>query len=177
LIRNEERYFTITTLGSLYSRLLLVLSNITFIQGLSLGKITSLENFDGCSNVIITDDLMDQAVNNTDFMNLFTVLTHHKNLLNIFISQNIFLKGRISVTLNRNVHYYFLFRTAHLSTMNVLSNQLYGEGTIVKEAFLKAMNDKEYGYLLIDIYTKNIENRLRSCILKEEMPLIIWRKI
>lgn len=151
--------------------------NMMFVQGLCLEKIEDWQQETGKTNVVITDDLMDRAVKSAEFGKLFTVYSHHKNILNFFISQNPFFKGPLATTLNRNCHYFILLKTPHLNILNILGSQLYGNSGPLKEAYVKAMKDRSYGYLLVDVFCDKLEYRLRSNILKNKHPMIIWRPL
>jgi len=140
---------------------------MTFVQGLCLEKIEDLQAETGVVNVVVTDDLMDKAVKSDEFGKLFTVFGHHKSILNFFISQNPFLQGPLATTLNRNCHYFVLLKSPHLNVLNVLGSQLYGNGSPLKEAYLKSMNEKPYSYLLVDVFCDKIQDRLRSNIMKK----------
>jgi Poxvirus A32 protein len=149
--------------------------NMCFIQGLHLEKIEDLHADAASVNVVICDDLMDSAVKSEEFARLFTVYGHHKNIINFFITQNPFFKGPLSTTVNRNTHYFVLMKTPHLNTLSILNNQLYGGSGPLKEAYIKAMNEKKHAYLLIDVFSDSIKDRLRSNIMPNESPMIIWR--
>jgi len=114
-----------------------------FVQGLCLDKIEDWQPEEGKVHVVITDDLMDKAVKSDEFGKLFTVHSHHKSILNLFISQNPFFKGPLATTLNRNCHYFELLKSPHLNVLNTLGVQLYGNSAPLKEAYLKAMKAKK----------------------------------
>lgn len=161
----------------LFEEFLKSFPEMQFIQGLNLNFIDDWVNEPNKVNVCIVDDLADLAVKNDTFARLFTVYGHHKNILNFFITQNPFFKGPLSTTINRNTHYFVLTKTPHLNVMDILNNQLYGSGGPLKQAYMKAMNDKEYNYLLVDVFADAVQNRLRSCIFSNESPMIIWRSL
>jgi len=75
---------------------------IQFVQGLCLEKLDGWQKENDKTHIVITDDLMSSAVKNEDFSKLFTVLSHHKKILNIFLTQNLFLKGPLATTITRN---------------------------------------------------------------------------
>ena len=65
------------------------------------------------NNVLIIDDLMDEAGDDKSVTDLFTKGSHHMNISIIYIVQNIFPKGRESQTISLNAHYMFLFKNPH----------------------------------------------------------------
>lgn len=149
--------------------------NLMFVQGLNLEKIENFETEQGKVHVCICDDLADTAVKSDAFARLFTVYGHHKCMLNFFITQNPFFKGPLSTTINRNTHYFILLKTPHLNVLDVLNYQLYGNKGPLKDAYIQCIKEKPYNYLLIDVFNDQLENRLRSNILSDEQPIIIWR--
>jgi len=67
-------------------------------------------------------------------------------------------------------------KTPHLNSISVLGNQLLGNGEVLKKIYLNVMEEKKFNYLLVDIFSSNYNNRLRSNIFKENgLPITIWR--
>jgi len=93
-------------------------------------------------HVVITYDLMDKAMKSDEFGKLFTVHSHHKSILNFFISRNSFFKGPLATTLNRNCHYFLLLEYHRLNVLNTLGVQLYGNVAPLKEAYLTAKKEE-----------------------------------
>jgi len=154
--------------------------SVKFIQGLSEKDIENREIWRCDSdqvNICVIDDLVDNALRSETFAKLFTVYGHHFNIINIFITQNLYFKGPFSTTVNRNVHYYFLTRTPHLNVINSLNSQLYGSHGPLKAAFLSAMELNRFSYLLIDVFCADIKNRLKNNVFSDEGFLIIWRPL
>jgi len=117
------------------------LFKVRFIQVPCLEKLDGLQPVDGKGNVVVTDNLMDKAVKSDEFGKLFTVYSHHKSIVNFFVSQNPFFKDALATTLNRNYHYFIFLKSPHLNVLNVLGNQLYGNDSPLKEAYLQAINN------------------------------------
>lgn len=162
---------------SLFEDFLINFPQMRFIQGLNLNLIEEWTNDPNKVNVCICDDLADVAVKNDGFARLFTVYGHHKNILNFFITQNPFFKGPLSTTINRNTHYFVLTKTPHLNVLDILNNQLYGSGGPLKHAYMKAMEEKPFNYLFVDVFSDSVQNRLRSNVFSDESPMIIWRSL
>lgn len=162
----------------LFEKFMTEFPEMVFVQGLHLDKIEDFQIETDTVNVVICDDLMDIAVKDANFAKLFTVYGHHKQILNFFLTQNPYFQGSMSTTLNRNTHYYVLMKTPHLNTISILNSQLYGGAGPLKNAYVRAMKEKKYAHLLIDVFNDSLENRLRSNIFQEDdIPLIIWRSV
>ena len=78
--------------------------NVIFNEGLP-----DIRQFDGREPLLlILDDLMD-ATNET-VSTIFTKISHHRNISVIYITQNVFHKGKQSRTISLNAHYVVLFK-------------------------------------------------------------------
>jgi hypothetical protein len=111
----------------------------------------SVDQFDGRQRVLlIIDDLMNEADQNV--CNLFTKLSHHRNVSVVFITQNLFHKNKFVRTMNLNTHYIVLFKNPRdVSQVAILAWQMYpGKSQFVVEAYKDATKEP-HGYLLIDL--------------------------
>lgn len=57
------------------------------------------EDIESCSHgsehtVLVLDDFMLKIVQSKDYVQLFTVMSHHRNITCIFLTQNLYLPGR-----------------------------------------------------------------------------------
>jgi hypothetical protein len=119
---------------------------IEFQEGLP-----NVDQFDGRQRVLlIIDDLMNEADQNV--CNLFTKLSHHRNVSVVFITQNLFHKNKFVRTMNLNTHYVVMFKNPRdAGQVAILARQMYpGKSQFVVEAFEDATKEP-YGYLLIDL--------------------------
>ena len=114
---------------------------------------------------------MSECIDNKNILQLFTVGSHHKNISVIFLTQNIFCKGKHSRSINLNSHYLILFRNPRdASQINHLGRQLYPKNTkYFEEAFNDAISTP-YGYLIVDLKQDTPEDlRLRSVIARSKV--------
>jgi hypothetical protein len=110
----------------------------------------SVDQFDGRQRVLlIIDDLMNEADQNV--CNLFTKLSHHRNVSVVFIMQNLFHKNKVVRTMNLNTHYIVMFKNPRdASQVAILARQMYPrKSQFVVKAYEDAMKHP-HGYLLID---------------------------
>ena len=93
----------------LYDQLLQI-KNINFVNGVpdSLCDDTLLPPTK--NNLLIIDDLMNDASNNIEVQNVFTKYVHHRNLSCIYLVQNLFIQGKSSRTISLNTNYLVLFK-------------------------------------------------------------------
>ena len=119
-------------------------------------------------NVIIIDDLMNELADNVRMGNLFTKGSHHMNINVIFISQNLYHKGKQMRNINLSCHYLILMKNPRdRSQIDVLARQMK-----LNKALPEAFNDatsKPFGYLLVDLKQDTPANcMLRTRITPEE---------
>ena len=137
--------------------MIIEINNITFMKGLP--DIIDLENV-----VIVLDDLMSDVIENKSLLNLFTVGSHHKKISTIFLTQNIYEKGKYARTISLNCHYMVLFKNLRdQSQVLHLSRQLYPGDTKFFQEVFKLATEEKYGHLILDLKQKsNNSLRLRS---------------
>ena len=127
--------------------------DVEFNEGLP-----DVSRFDGRKRVLlIIDDLMNEADQN--ICNLFTKLSHHRNVSVVFITQNLFHRNRFVRTMNLNTHYIIMFKNPRdAGQVATLARQMYpGKSKFVVEAYKDATKEP-YGYLLIDLIPETDEN-------------------
>lgn len=143
---------------------------VTFHEGLPDNS-----EFDGKHRtLLILDDLMSEAGDGVS--NIFTKLSHHRNVSVIFLTQNLFFKSQR--TMNLNTQYLVLFKNPRDALqVATLGRQMYpGNGKFLVEAFRMA-TEKPYGYLLIDLRADTLEKyRLRSNIFADERQYVYLPK-
>ena len=132
-----------------YDELKNKLENIDFIEGLP-----SVDDFRNLKDVIvILDDLMSECVENQKIVHLFTVGSHHNRISVIYLTQNIFNKGKYSRTLSLNSNYIIIFRNPRdPSQISCLARQIFPNNVkYFNEAFNDAVNSQLYGFLIVDL--------------------------
>jgi hypothetical protein len=138
--------------------------NVEFVEG-----IPNADLLDGVKRtLIIIDDLMSET--NDRVTHLFTKGSHHKNASVVYISQNLFHKGKENRDISLNTHYLVLFKNPRDSAqISHLGRQIFPERVkYFRESFADATS-KSYGYLLVDLKpTTPDELRLRTDIFPNE---------
>jgi hypothetical protein len=118
--------------------------------------------------LLILDDLMNEA--NQNVCDLFTKLSHHRDVSVVFVTQNLFHRNRFVRTMNLNTHYLVLFKNPRdANQVSVLARQMYpGRSKFVVEAYKDATKNP-YGYLLIDLRPETDESyRIRTNIFPDD---------
>ena len=105
---------------------------------------------------------------------LFTKGSHHKNASVIYISQNLFHKGKENRNISLNSHCLILFKNPRDAVQIAhLGRQIFPDkGKYFSEAFTNATS-RPYGYLLVDLKpTTTDEMRMRTDIFPPEMTIV-----
>jgi hypothetical protein len=111
---------------------------------------------------------------NDSVSNIFTKVSHHRNVSVIYLSKNLFHKSKQNRTLSLNAPYIVLFKNPRDAVqVATLARQMHpGRGKFLAEAF-KDATDKPYGYLLIDLKPDTEEKyRIRTNIFPNERQYV-----
>lgn len=151
------------------------LKNIKFLQGFEEGWMDRAQKGD----VLVIDDLFDEATREKIFNNLFTKIARHRGVTVIFITQNMFHQGGQHRTRNLNVHYLVLFKNPRDSTViNFIARQAYPSNPqFLMDAFKDATNNQPHGYLFMDFTQQCPEDmRVRSNLFTPN-GLVVYKQV
>jgi hypothetical protein len=132
---------------------------------------------DGRRTLLIIDDLM--AETDGRVTNIFTKGSHHKNASVVYISQNLYNKGKENRTINLNTHYLVLFKNPRdMMQISHLGRQMFPDRVkYFRDAFTDATSHRPYGYLLVDLKTTTPDElRLRTDIFPDENTMVYLHK-
>lgn len=121
-------------------------THVEFQEGLP-----DVSRLDGRHRILlIIDDMMHEI--NQNVSQLFTKLSHHRNVSVVFITQNLFNQSKHNRTMSLNTHYIVLLKSPRdASQIATLARQMYpGRSKVLLESFEDATSEP-YGYLLIDL--------------------------
>jgi hypothetical protein len=145
------------------------LKGIKFIEGFDEHWSERLNPGD----VIIIDDLYQEANKESDFNNLFTKISRHRHVTVIFLTQNLFHAGGKHRTRNLNVQYLVLFKNPRDQTVvDFVSRQAFPNNRLfLIEAFQDATQNA-HGYLFID-FTQGCPDdfRVRTDIFNDKVVI------
>ena len=111
-------------------------------------------------------------------VDIFTKISHHRNILIVYLTQTLFYKNKQTRTSSLNSHYIVLFKNARNATQVAnLARQMYpGKSVFMIEAFKNATSDP-YGYLLIAVKQETDDKlRLRTGIFLGDAQYVYLRK-
>ena len=147
-------------------------SKIEFINGLP----TVSEKLNNCH--IVIDDLMTECIDNKEIVHLFTVGSHHGDINVIFLTQNIYEKGKYARSISLNSHYFILFNNRRdKGQIQYTGRQLFpGEQNFFMEFYEDSIS-KDHGHLIIDLKPKTNEMiRLRTINFKNNQIFVYKKK-
>lgn len=107
-------------------------------------------NFDRSkNNCLIFDDLMLECCASQLVADYFSRGAHHRNVSIFLLTQNLFQKGKYSVTISRNASYVILFKSPRdLGQIRSFGSQFMRAATFVRA--YRMATDKPNGYVLVD---------------------------
>jgi hypothetical protein len=126
--------------------------------------------------LLIIDDLMQET--NDTVANIFTKISHHRNVSVMYITQNLFPKNKHARTISLNSHYLVLFKNPRdAGQFAILARQMYPNGSKFAIEAFKDATEQPYGYLLIDLKPDTDEkHRLRTNIFPGEVTFVYLKK-
>lgn len=128
-------------------------------------------------NLIILDDLMTECSKDNSIKDLFTIDSNHKNVSVFLLTQNLFLSGKHTRTISLNCNYIIVLNNPRdRSQFSFLSRQMFPNNTkFLNECFYDAVENKNYGYLLLD-FTQSINKifRIQTDICFETLKRVFY---
>ena len=140
--------------------------HVEYIDGLPHDRTVQdvVSEMPGDRKLIVLDDLMEKASNRSDVAALFTH-GRHENVSVIFLSQNLFHKGKYARDMSLNIDYAVLFKNTRNPSMVTHLGQQMGNAKFLKRAYDDATTNA-FSHLFIDMRSDTLEVlRYRSNVL------------
>ena len=131
-------------------------------------------------NLLILDDNMHKFVNDKLISDLFTKVSHHKNIFVILLVQNLFPKGKFIRDLSTNSTYIVLMSNPRENLqIRTLSSQIDGaDPKYILNCYNFATKNKPFSYLFLDFDQETpVEIRVRTNIFPDEGTTTAFVKI
>ena len=142
---------------------------ITLYAGIP--SVADLQPYD----LIILDDLLNESDSSKDLTKMFTQTAHHLPCFVIFVSQNLFPKGKDARTRSLNTHYYVIFKNPRdKSQIEALARQMLPNNVKTMVEVFEDATRRPYGYLFID-FTQECEEKYRYRTNIFQHPMIIYQ--
>jgi len=129
------------------------------------------------NNCLILDDIMRKVTNDILISDLFTRMSHHKNITVLLLVQNLFPKSKYMRDITLNSNYIVLMRNpCDIRQIQILSNQIEGKSKSLR--LLSAYKDatiKPFSYLLLDLCQNTSEEiKYRAQIFSSEKSQLVY---
>ncbi len=124
-------------------------------------------------NLLILDDNMHNVANDIIISDLFTKLSHHKNISVILLVQNLFPKSKYMRDISSNSTYIVLMSNPRETLqIKTLSSQIDGaNSSFILNCYNDATKNKPFTYLFLDFdQSTPDEVRVRTNIFPNEEP-------
>ena len=159
--------------SELYKQLIVINSNIEYVHGIPTNIDTIFDR--ETSNLIILDDMMDEASQDIRISQLFS-RERHDNLSIIFLTQNLFHKNQRSISLN--LDYMMIFKNVRdQSQIQHLAKQVMPTNTKFLMKAYKDATQRPHSYLLLDLRPSTEDRfRIRTSILETPQYVYIPNK-
>ena len=122
--------------------------------------------------LMVLDDCYKTASDSELICDLFT-RGRHIGVSVVFVTQNIFSRGKYSRDISLNASHIILLRVRDISQIKTLGGQIFGPGKPTNNftsVYQELVSNKRYGYILIDLAPYGPpELRIRTNIVNEEM--------
>ena len=136
----------------LYSEMQRIIPGIECVKGIPANIEDEQFLNPAIRNLIVIDDLMSEASNDKRICDLFTKGSHHRNLSEICLVQNLYYQGKESCTMSLNSQYLLVFNNPRdQQQITVLARQMYPGQSEKFITTYRMATSKPFGYLLIDL--------------------------
>lgn len=131
--------------------------------------------------LLVLDDTYNSAVQSPIVLDTF-IKGRHENLSCMLITQNLFFTGKYARDISLNTSHFILLRCRDVSQIETLARQIFGKckSKQVVDIYNRAVREREYGYLLIDLSARTpISLQMRTNIVDEDPCEIVyqWRQM
>ena len=151
----------------LYDTIRETMPQVQFVKGIPY-NLQDDNYFDARNNnVLILDDHMTEAKDDKRISQLFTRTSHHKNIINFLLLQNLFPRGKESRDIALNSHFVTLFNSpVDRQQVNLFARRIYPNTTNRFMSVYEAAVQRPYGNLTIDLRPSTSESeRLKPNVL------------
>ena len=127
---------------------------------------------------MVLDDLMREGSDDNRVLHLFTRDSHHRGINVIFMTQDMFPKGKHTKTISRNAHYIIAFKNPRDQLgVRILTQQAFPQEFKDVLNVYRDATERPYGYLMFDLHPNSSDSeRLKTNLLRDEGYTTVYRK-
>lgn len=152
------------------------IDGVKYSVGLPLNQFNDLPP----NALVILDDFMSELSQSNDLTMLMTKAVHHVPLTLIYITQNMFQKGKDVKTRRMNTNYLILFKNPHdRAQLDYIGRQMYPNDTkFLSNVFTDVTANEPFSYILIDCQQDTPDEiRVRSKITEKNVRVHVPHSI
>ena len=128
--------------------------------------------------ILILNDLMREGSDDNRVLDLFTRDSHHRGINVIFMTQDMFPKGKHAKTISRNAHYIIAFENprdqlgVRIRTQQAFPQEFKDVLNVYRDA-----TERPYRYLMFDLHPNSSDSeKLKTNLLRDEGCTTVYRK-
>ena len=127
---------------------------------------------------MVLEDLMCEGSDDHRVLDLFTRDSHHRGINVIFMTQDMFPKGKHAKTISRNAHYIIAFKNPRDQLgVPILTQQAFPQGFKDVLNVYRDVTERPYGYLIFDLHPNSSDiERLKTNLLRDEGYTTVYQK-
>ena len=128
--------------------------------------------------LLILDDLMREGSDDHRVLDLFTRESHHRGITIVFMTQDMFPKGKHAKTISRNAHYIVAFKNPRDQLgVRILMQQAFPQDFKEVLNVYRDATERPYGYLMFDLHPNSSDHeRLKTNLLRSEGYMTMYQK-
>ena len=128
--------------------------------------------------LLILDDLMHEGSDDHRVLDLFTRESHHRGIKVVFMTQDMFPKGKHAKTISRNAHYIVAFKNPRNQLgVCILTQQAFPQDFKEVLNVYRDATERPYGYLMFNLHPNSLDHeRLKTNLLRSEGYTTVYRK-
>ena len=127
---------------------------------------------------MVLDDLMCEGSDDHRVLDLLTRDSHHRGINVIFMTQDMFLKGKHAKTISRNAHYIIAFKNPRDQLgVRILTQQAFPQDFKDVLNVYRDATERPYRYLMFDLHPNLSDSeRLKTNLLRDEGYTTVYQK-
>jgi hypothetical protein len=164
-----------------FQQLKLTVPGIEFVKGLEPVEDYLQSLSANVNNLLIFDDLFQEALSSKYFLDLTTKIGHHTSTSIIFTVHNMFQQSKFSKSISNQAKYIVLFKNVRdVNQIKYLGQQVlgHGGGQILEYVINDVTKDDKFGYVILDMHPQSTDQvRIVTKVFLSESPFPIGYEI
>lgn len=145
---------------------------VKYIQGLPINSFNNIPP----NALVIMDDFMNELSQSNELTNVMTKSVHHLPMTLIYITQNLFQKGKDVKTRRMNTNYLILFKNPHdRSQIEYIGRQMFpNDPKFLSSVYSDVTSNEPFSYIFLDCHQDTPDAiRVRSRITEKNVRVFV----